>query len=548
MSNVALPALALFSLVSSILLSIALSASEQATLTTTLGDVTGIKKPAFNRHVEVFYGIPFAKPPVGDRRFRAPQPAEPWGSEPRDGTVKPHACWQSIDTAFERFRGVEMWNPNTQRDEDCLYLNVWRSANEVESSNPKSIMVWIFGGGFWSGSAVLDIYDATQLAARKDVIVVTIAYRLGPLGFMYLNNNDVPGNAGLLDQVLALQWIKDNAVNLGGSPDDITLFGESAGAASIGFHMLSPLSRDLFKNAIMESASPTSYWAVMDTAKASERVAKLAANVSCPTSLGENLLACLQAVDAERLTNQQWILVDKWFDVPIGPIVDGNFLPEHPNDMLRLGNIKMTNVIVGVDKNEGIFWDIYGFMSDFPLNKHGRLNKKQFHKIMRTIADNDNKFARELIQLYSKEPGASRLSAVDAASGDSLFKCSVVDFARQYTEVGGQVYVYSFEENFSSDPWPDWMGVPHGYEIEVVFGLPLAPGSSNTQAEKDLTKKVMQVWTHFAKTGSTETAHVHWPLYSTETEDYVVIDVHGFQTKHRLRKKACQLWATHQQG
>ena len=470
-------------------------------LSTTHGNVIGLRKRVMGVRVDVFYSIPFARPPVGDLRFRAPQPAEPWGPEPVDGTGKPDACWQSIDQAFDRFSGVEMWNPNTDRSEDCLYLNVWRPTPR-RTDTPKSIMVWIFGGGFWSGSAVLDMYDGSQLAARRDVIVVTIAYRLGPLGFMYVENNpEVSGNAGLLDQVMALRWVKENAVKLGGSPDDITIFGESAGAASVGFHLVSPLSRDLFTNAIMESASPISYWAVKDTEKTVERVTALAENVSCPVD--DQMLSCLQAVDPEVLTDRQWNLVNRWFDVPIGPIVDGTFLPAHPQEMLNAGNIKTTNVLIGVDKNEGIYWDIYGFMNDFPLQANGNLSRAQFRTIMQTLSGNDKEFKRQLIALYNDELRGPRrrMAIVDAASGDSLFKCSVVDFARQYTQVGGQVYLFSFEENLSSDPWPDWMGVPHGYEIEAVFGVPLNEDSGNTSEERALTRYLMAMWTKFARTG-----------------------------------------------
>lgn len=519
----------------------------RSSLSTTHGPVTGIRKRVVGNRVDVFYSIPFAKPPVGDLRFRAPEPAEPWGPKPVDGTVKPNACWQSIDQAFDRFSGVEMWNPNTERSEDCLYLNVWRPTPRLRD-RPKPIMVWIFGGGFWSGSSVLDMYDGSQLAARRDVIVVTLNYRLGPLGFMYLQNNtEVPGNAGLFDQALALQWVKENAANLGGDPEDITIFGESAGAASVGFHMLSPISRDLFKYAIMESSVPTSYWAVLDTQKTVERVARLAANVSCPVTLGDQLLPCLRAVDPEVLTDQQWILVDRWFDVPIGPIVDGTFLPDHPADMLKAGNIKKTDVIVGVDKNEGIYWDIYGFMNDFPMNQHGNLTREEFRSIMQVLSGNDKEFKRQLIQLYNKELSGPlrRMAIVDAASGDSLFKCSVVDFARDYTAVGGSVYMFSFEENFSSDPWPDWMGIPHGYEIEVVFGLPLDPGSGNSAQEKALTRQMMAMWTQFARTGSPEMRRLpRWPKYTIKGEKYVVLDTQGVHVERGLRKEACELWAT----
>ena len=473
-------------------------------LTTTLGEVTGTETEDFGQTVESFYGIPFAKPPVGNLRFRSPEAAEPWGAQPIDGTVRPHACWQSIDTAFDRFEGVEMWNPSTERDEDCLYLNVWRRALQLEDS-PKTIMVWIHGGGFWSGSAVLDLYDGSDLAARKDVIVVTIAYRLGPLGFMYLENNpEVPGNAGLLDQVMALQWVKDNAVNLGGSPDLITIFGQSSGAVSVGFHLLSPLSKNLYSYAIMQSGSPISRWAVTNIQKTIDRVAKLTANVSCPVSLNDQLLSCLRSVDAQLLTDQQWILVEGWFDVPIGPIVDGIFLPNHPQDMLKVGNISVTSVIMGFTLNDGIIPALYGFKDDFPLKGKGDVERDPFRNIVLSIADFNATFQTELLAVYSREfanANKRRMRILDAASGDSLFKCPIVDFTRQYTEVGGHVYLYSFEQKYSSNPWPGWLGVPHRSEIEAVFGASLNPGSTNTQEERNLTKEVMELWTSFAKTG-----------------------------------------------
>ena len=481
------------------------TAQSLPTLRTTYGDVTGLEKFMFKRDIQVFYGIPFAKPPNGERRFRAPEQVDAWDAEAIDGTTKPPACWQSIDTAFDRFEGIEMWNPNTRMDEDCLYLNIWRRKPE-QGDSPKTIMVWIHGGGFSSGSSVLDIYDGSQLAARENVVVVTIAYRLGPLGFMYLDNDgEVTGNAGLLDQVMALQWVKDNARSLGGSPDDITIFGEDAGAVSVGFHLLSPLSRDLFTNAIMQSGSPLSNWALRDTQDAEVRVNKLAEKVDCPDSSNGDLLDCLRAVDPERLTEKQWDLKDKWFDVPIGPIIDGDFLAYHPEVMLSAGDVKRTNLIIGVNLNEGIIQAAHEFPADFSIYGDGGMSDQaRFREIMLTIANNNRTTQTELLSFYSQEfndANNRRMRIVDAAIGDSLFKCSVLDFARQYTRELGSVYLYSFEQKFSTNPWPGWMAVPHGYEIEVVFGQPLSKFSENSDAEKELTKEVMQRWTNFSRKG-----------------------------------------------
>ncbi|RUS91770.1 hypothetical protein EGW08_000478, partial [Elysia chlorotica] len=553
---------------------LALSATEasvpynRVTLNTNLGDVIGEKKPAGDglSMVEVYYGIPYAKPPVGERRFREPLPAEHWGSAPLDGTMKPYACWQSVDVAFDRFPGVEMWNANTNRSEDCLYINVWRpdtgaeaytagsgDGEETRSGNAhKGIMVWIFGGSFNSGSATLDVYEASQLAVRKDVIVVTMGYRVGALGFLYLGNGAVPGNAGLMDQAMALKWVKDNAANLGGHPDDITIFGESAGAASVGLHLMSPLSKHLFKNAIMQSTSPLAYWAVMDSAKAKSRALDLSSKVSClddstSTNIDEEaLLSCLQAADPENITNEQWNIDGlSWFDVTFGPVVDGTFLISHPTTLMRNGDIKLTNVILGVNKDEGIYFDIYAFQELGNLDRNGQLNSTEFDNIMLKIAKNNKTLKSEVIDLYASYENNSYLDIVDAASGDYLFKCSVVDFAQEYTKLGGTVYLYSFEENFSSNPWPDWMGVPHGYEIELVFGIPLKDGSNNTQAEKNLTADVMSLWTNFAKTGSpTSPGDRHsWPVYTPGEGAYAIIDSQGLHSGQKFRQDQCEFWA-----
>ncbi|CAH1981039.1 unnamed protein product [Acanthoscelides obtectus] len=153
-----------------------------------------------------------------------------------------------------------MWNPNTPLSEDCLYINV-----VVPKPRPKNaaVMVWIFGGGFYSGTNTLDVYDHNILVSEENVILVSMQYRVASLGFLYFGTSDVPGNAGMFDQMMALQWIKDNIAHFGGNPNNITLFGESAGAVSVSLHLLSPLSRNLFSQAIMQSGSPTAPWAII---------------------------------------------------------------------------------------------------------------------------------------------------------------------------------------------------------------------------------------------------------------------------------------------
>lgn len=464
-------------------------------LTTTLGQVTGVRRAAGgDKMVDIFYSIPFAKPPVGELRFRPPLQPDPWTGS-LDGTGKPNSCWQAIDTSFGRFPGVEMWNPNTPMSEDCLYLNVWRPAciENCSQAKPKSILVWFYGGGFFSGTTTLDIYDATQLSVLNDVIVVSVAYRVGPFGFIYLDDHDVVGNVGLMDQVQGLKWVKENAANLGGSPDSITIFGESAGAFSVGFHLFSPLSSDYFSYAIMQSGAPFAedYFADKDIAR--KNALTFAEGISCSKSNISASINCLRSASPESLITHNF---------SFRPIADGHFLPDHPTKMADRGDIKNTSVLLGVNKNEGIYFVIYDFKEYFPLDGNGEISEDQLDKITSYYFNGDSKTS-DIVKLeYLKSPNTSYTDVADAIKGDKTFKCPVIRFAEALDQHGGDVFMYSFEHRVSTNPWPEWTGVVHGYEIELVFGIPLAPGNSQyTEEEKALSLQIMKLWTNFAKTG-----------------------------------------------
>lgn len=255
------------------------------------------------KQVDVWNSIPFAQPPVGDLRFRHPKPMKPWNGV-RDTRAMPNSCWQTMDNFFGNFSGSTMWNANTERSEDCLYLSI-----TVPRPRPKNaaVMVWIFGGGFVTGSSTLDVYDPKILVSEENIIYVAIQYRLASLGFLYFDQPGAPGNMGMFDQVAALQWIQSNIAFFGGNPNNITLFGESAGASSAAMHLLSPLSRNLFSQAIMQSGSATAPWAIIDKVESISRGLKLAEAVGCPHSranLGATL-ECLRTVNASVLVNNE---------------------------------------------------------------------------------------------------------------------------------------------------------------------------------------------------------------------------------------------------
>ena len=202
-----------------------------------------------NKSLNVFTGIRYGKPPTGELRFKKPEKVDNWtGIYDATSIKNKYSCWQKLNFTL---LGVEKDDMN----EDCLFLNVWTP--DINPNKTKSVMFFIHGGGFQDGSSLHGVmnYDSTALALY-DVVVVTINYRLGVFGFLYGENEEAPGNVGLYDQLLALNWVKTNIHVFGGDPNDITIFGQSAGSISVGQHILSPLSKGMFKRAILESGAP----------------------------------------------------------------------------------------------------------------------------------------------------------------------------------------------------------------------------------------------------------------------------------------------------
>ena len=246
--------------------------------------VIGFKKRVLNRDVEHYLGVPFAQAPVGRLRFKAPRRLGYFGT--RTATKLAPACWgwPTLPSAHDRLKKADaIWFNNTEQSEDCLYLNIWTP--DVKRAGVrrggKVVLVWIFGGGFFSGSASLEIYNGGYLAALHDVVVVSMQYRLGPLGFLQLDPDESPGNQGLLDQMMALKWIYENIHYFGGENNMVTLFGESAGSVSVSMHLLSPFTQRYFRRAILQSGSALAWWAVDSASRARVKAYQLAKFAGC---------------------------------------------------------------------------------------------------------------------------------------------------------------------------------------------------------------------------------------------------------------------------
>ncbi len=457
------------------------------------------------RDVDVWYGIPYAQPPVDNLRFRHPRPMDKWEGV-KETTKLPNSCVQIKDEAFPGFEGAEMWNYNTPIDEDCLYLNVAVPKHHPQNS---AVLVWIFGGGFYSGTATLDVYDLRVLAAEENIIMVSMQYRVASLGFLYFDTEDAPGNAGMFDQLMALQWVKDNIHHFGGNPENITLFGESAGGASVSLHLLSPLSRNLFSQAIMQSASALVPWAVITKEESIIRGLRLAELMKCPhdRKRPRETIDCLRTRNATEMVNQEWNgIVFGIAEFPFVPIIDGSFLDESPQTAMNSKNYKKCNVLLGANTDEGNFFIMYYLTELFKNEENVFVSREDFIRSVGELNLFVKQVGREAI-IYEYTDWLNPLNplknrdALDKMVGDYAFTCPVVDFAHRYAETGNTVYMYYFTERASTNPWPTWSGVLHADEISFIFGEPLNRSKLYDQAEIALSKRMMAYWANFAKTG-----------------------------------------------
>lgn len=484
--------------------------SDHLLVSTKKGLVRGITVTTpLGKKVDAFLGIPYAMAPIGKYRFRHPKPIDPWTGV-FNASVKPNACYQVTDTFFgEDFRGSVMWNPNTPLSEDCLKINIW-VPHPRSKSQSLAVLLWVFGGGFYSGSASLDLYDGRILASEENIIVISINYRVASLGFLFLDHEDAPGNAGMFDQLMAMQWVHENIAAFGGNPENITLFGESAGAVSVAFHLLSPLSRNFFSQAIMQSGSAACPWGIIDHKEAIRRSLNLAKAVGCPDSESkiDLVLDCLRRVHPLDLVSNETgdLGVAEFLFVPI---VDGSFLDEPPSVSLSSRNFKKTNILIGSNQDEGNYFIVFYLSELFKKTEEVYISREDFEKTVRELNPTIHKIGvSSIIYEYTEwldpDDAIKNRDAVDKMVGDYSFTCPCTEMAHRYSLSGCNVYYYYFNHRSSYSPWPKWMGVLHGDEINFIFGEPLEPKYGYSPQEVELSRRMMNYWANFAKTGSVD--------------------------------------------
>ena len=405
--------------------------------------------------VIVFRGIPYAAPPVGDLRWRPPQPPKPWTGV-RPASQLGHNCIQ-----HQPYGDIDPFTAGVS--EDCLYLNVWTSSLPLPASrNPRPVLVWIHGGGFWAGFGGEERHNGAPLA-RKGVVVVTLNYRLGAFGFLAHpalaaeSPHHAAGNYGLLDQTAALQWVKRNIARFGGDPTRVTIFGESAGGFSVGSLIASPLAKGLFQRAILESGTGVGLGIVSrDTARA---IAFRFADSLRVSGVRADAARHLRALDPDTVLAASLHLgppgAPQFF-----PVVDGWVLPHAVDSTLASGAANLVPVIAGTNRDEGDEW-----------------------------------------------MGAPTRS-----------------FARLMSARGVATYVYMFSR-VGDDSVNRKRGAYHSAEITFVFGRPhpLQPSAGSTAYDSTVAEAMSDYWIAFASSGDPNTAPAagkwpRWPRYQPATD------------------------------
>jgi para-nitrobenzyl esterase len=469
----------------------------------------------------VFRGIPYAAPPVGPLRWKLPQPPVRWTGV-RDARAFGKACPQQ-DSPIS---GKLDW------DEDCLTLNVWTPGR----TGKRPVMVWIHGGGLTQGASSLPYYDGTHLVERGDLVVVSINYRLGPLGFLAhpaLTGEDAThhasGNFGLFDQIAALWWVKANIAAFGGDPAQVTIFGESAGGESVCALMASPPARGLFARAIIESAQCVDYGkplrALHDARgkaeSAEDQGMRFAAALGCT---GAGALACLRSKTAAEILGAAPAAVgflgkgEHW-----GFTVEGWALPDAPASLMAAGKLADVPTIVGTNADEATL-----FTAKLPIAR-----PIGFFAALRRIFPGHE---AEVAAQYPLGSYGSPKQAFDALVTDVVFTCPARRAARALRRQQPHVYRYLFthvtEQNRAKGA-----GATHGAEIPFVFGT----CSATSKDELALADHMTEYWARFARTGDPNGGSgPAWPAYDAASDSY--LELEWPITAHTgLRTAACDV-------
>jgi para-nitrobenzyl esterase len=448
--------------------------------------------------VASFKGIPFAAPPVGDLRWKAPQPAKGWTGVKKAGAYAP-GCMQDPSI-------VKMVGASVSVSEDCLYLNIWTAAKTAGEKRP--VMVWIHGGAFVGGMTGTPMFDGTKFA-QKGVVLVSVAYRLGVFGFMAhpelsRESGKGSGTYGIQDMIAGLQWVKNNIAQFGGDPSRVTIFGESAGGIAVGMLSAAPRAKGLFQRAISESGGSFAPPRIANEAGENVPSLKLA------ESNGEAFLKKLGAADIKAARALPAEQIQKALGGGMGggssfwPAADGNVLPGDPYELYEKGRFNDTPILAGTNSNEG------------GLFMRGPATPASFEKQIRSGYGDR---ADVILNAYPHATDAEAARASADVFREFAFAWPTWAWARMQSQKGkGKAFVYYYDHRTPASP----DGANHAAEVTYVFGNLGGPGSAPNPEDLALSNLIRSYWINFAGTGDPNGSGLpQWPSF-TERDQKVM--------------------------
>jgi len=471
--------------------------------TSSNGKLRGLARES---HV-AFLGIPFAAPPVGALRFKAPQAAEAWTGV-RDALAF-GPCAPQDPLSVRPFRA------EPPESEDCLYLNVYTPA--VDGAR-RPVLFWIHGGGFSHGAGSQPSYDGGPLATRGDVVVVTINYRLGALGYLYLGEHGgstwgAASNAGQLDQIAALRWVRQNIAAFGGDPDNVTIFGESAGAVAVCTLLAMPAARGLFTKAIAQSGTAN----------------RLGTTTSATAAAATYLKALgVEHADAEALqgASVEALLRAQGPRGPMWPLVDGTNVPQRPISAAREGYARDIPLLVGTNRDEH---KLYVAADRAPIDDT-ELERQVREQLPASAAAR----AKDVIDVYRSSRAARGLPSTahdiaDAVVTASRFRIPATRLCEAHAAHQPKTFLYQFD--WASPARGGSLGACHGVEVPFVFGTVGKNGNPRFTGDGPdalhLSGQIMDAWIAFAKTGDpSHPAIGTWPSYDSRERRTMIFDRH----------------------
>ncbi|KAL3880519.1 hypothetical protein ACJMK2_032753 [Sinanodonta woodiana] len=533
-------------------------------ITTVNGDIVGyhMDLPQNNLsrlavyNIGIFQGIPYAEPPTANLRFSHPVPKRSWKPRQLMATRPSHACPQPLWFLRQYSFGPDYNNTS----EDCLYLNVYAPNIDHVATNKYPVMVWIHGGSYKYGSG--SEYDG-RILAMFGVVVVTMNYRLGALGFLSTDDHIAPGNYGLHDQLLALRWVQSNIAQFGGDHNRVTIFGQSAGGGSVSLHMFSPKATGLFRGIIAQSGCALSPWAIYRPPHTiGTYTNKLATRLGCRTTSSAEILTCLRNKSTEEIisTNVGAPPMISAF----APRVDDDYIKDLPENLLTKHEfLKDVHFMSGFLPQE-----LAEDLGDTPGIDNGitadSLNDFLHDKSRRYLSQADEmENALRCVYPASGDMETNRAKLIEMES-DYGYVAPHIKLTEQLTQTGVSAFLYNFSYRSENSILKGWMGVPHSAELYYEFGSPFLDsmpcpesrlstcpvtwGKYQAWSEMDsrVSRETMSLWTDFVKsmdrndTILISSTNKTWPRYG---QNGIFITISNTLVIDQLiRTKSIEFW------